>query len=63
VTGTFSSWWDSLIVAAARRFGARALLTEDLQHGLELDGLVVVNPFREGPPSGPAVHEPVSAYG
>jgi predicted nucleic acid-binding protein len=57
------TWWDALIVAAARRCGARTILTEDLQHGLELDDLVVVNPFREGPPSGPAVHEPESAWG
>lgn len=57
------SWWDALIVAAARRCGARALLTEDLQHGMDIDGLVVVNPFRENPPSDLAVHEPASTYG
>ncbi len=57
------SWWDALIVAAARRCGARALLTEDLQHGLDFGGLVVVNPFREAPPSDMAVHEPASTYG
>jgi predicted nucleic acid-binding protein len=40
------SWWDALIVAAARIARCDYLLTEDLQDGAELDGLRVVNPFR-----------------
>lgn len=43
------SWWDSLIVAAAKLAGASYLLTEDLQHGQDLDGLRVVNPFLASP--------------
>lgn len=43
------SFWDSLIVAAAKTASCGYLLTEDLQHGQDLDGLVVVNPFRQGP--------------
>ena len=39
------SFYDSLIVAAALKSGARVLLTEDLQHGQLLDGLKVQNPF------------------
>lgn len=39
------SWWDSLIVAAALASDCATLLTEDLQHGLDLDGLRVANPF------------------
>jgi predicted nucleic acid-binding protein len=39
------SCWDALIVAAAKIAGCDYLLTEDLQHGAELDGLRVVNPF------------------
>ncbi len=39
------SWWDALIVAAAKRGGCRWLLTEDLQHGQDLDGVEVVSPF------------------
>lgn len=39
------SWWDSLIVGAARTAGCQYLLTEDLQHGQSLDGLTVLNPF------------------
>ena len=43
------SFWDSLIVAAAKASSCRFLLTEDMQHGQDLDGLVVVNPFRSDP--------------
>ncbi len=44
------SFWGSLVVAAAKAQGCRVLLTEDLSHGQELDGLRVVSPFEEGPP-------------
>jgi predicted nucleic acid-binding protein len=40
------SYWDALIVAAARIAGCEYLLTEGLQHGAELEGLRVVSPFR-----------------
>lgn len=43
------SWWDAQIVAAAHATGAEILLTEDLQHGQDLDGLTVVNPFGLSP--------------
>ncbi len=43
------SFWDAQIVAAARAAGCRYLLTEDLQHGQDLDGLVVVDPFATQP--------------
>lgn len=43
------SFWDALIVAAARLSGCDRLLTEDLQDGLELDGLLVVDPFAHTP--------------
>jgi predicted nucleic acid-binding protein len=43
------SWWDALIVAAARAAGCSNLLTEDLQHDQDLDGLRVVNPFKVTP--------------
>jgi predicted nucleic acid-binding protein len=39
------SWWDSLIVAAAIAQNCATLLTEDLQHDLQIDKLRVVNPF------------------
>ncbi len=43
------SFWDALIVAAARTSGCDHLLTEDLQDGQELDGVVVVDPFANDP--------------
>jgi predicted nucleic acid-binding protein len=45
------SYWDALIVAAARVSDCRYLLTEDLQSGQKLDGIEVVNPFLRGPES------------
>lgn len=45
------SFWDSLIVAAARATGSSHLLTEDLQDGQDFDGVVVVDPFAHEPGS------------
>lgn len=42
-------FWDALIVAAAWGAGCRHLLTEDLQDGQDLNGLIVVDPFRNRP--------------
>jgi len=39
------SFWDSLIVAAARNAKADKILTEDLKHGQRLEGILVENPF------------------
>ena len=44
------SYWDSLIVETARNAGASILFTEDLQHGQEIDGLRIVNPFVNADP-------------
>jgi predicted nucleic acid-binding protein len=41
------SFWDAMIVHAARIAGAEVLYTEDLQHGSTIGGVPVVNPFRE----------------
>lgn len=38
--------WDALIVEAAARSGCERLLTEDLNAGQEIRGVVVENPFR-----------------
>lgn len=43
------SFWDSLIVASAQTQRCGTLLTEDLSHGQDLDGLRVVSPFVEAP--------------
>jgi predicted nucleic acid-binding protein len=39
----------ALIVAAAVHASCGYLLTEDLQEGQDLDGVIVVNPFRTDP--------------
>jgi predicted nucleic acid-binding protein len=39
------SFWDALVVVAAERTGAVVLYTEDLNHGQEILGVRVVNPF------------------
>ena len=41
-------FYDSLIIAAALEAGCKRLLSEDLQHGQAIDGLVIENPFRGG---------------
>ena len=43
------SFWDALIVAAAKQALCGYVLTEDLQAGQDFDGVMVVNPFRSGP--------------
>jgi len=40
------SYWDSAIIAAARALGCRELYSEDMNHGREIEGVVIVNPFR-----------------
>ena len=40
------SWYDSLIVAAARDAECEVLFTEDLQHGQRIEGLRIVDPYR-----------------
>ncbi|MGD0629366.1 MAG: PIN domain-containing protein [Terracidiphilus sp.] len=39
------SYWDALVLHCARKSGCRVVLTEDLQHGQEFDGVKIVNPF------------------
>jgi predicted nucleic acid-binding protein len=41
--------WDAVIVEAARAAGAHTLLSEDLQDGQQLGGVLVRNPFALGP--------------
>ncbi len=40
------AWWDSLIVSAAIQGGCSRILSEDLQHGREIRGVTIQNPFR-----------------
>ncbi|MBA2294071.1 MAG: PIN domain-containing protein [Actinobacteria bacterium] len=39
------SYWDGLIIAAAREAGCDVLVTEDLSHGSTIAGVRIENPF------------------
>ena len=39
-------FYDSLIIAAALDAGCKTLYTEDLQHGQQVGGVTIINPFR-----------------
>jgi predicted nucleic acid-binding protein len=39
------SFWDALIVQAAKQSGCTVLLSEDMQDMREIDGIRIVNPF------------------
>lgn len=43
------SFYDSLIIAAGLEAGCKTLYSEDLQHGQQVEGLTVVDPFRSPP--------------
>jgi predicted nucleic acid-binding protein len=40
-------FYDSLIVAAALESGCKTLYSEDLQHGQQIEGLTIENPFQD----------------
>ena len=40
------SYWDSAIIAAAKTLGCRTVYSEDIAHGREIEGVLIVNPFR-----------------
>ncbi len=40
------SFWDALVIRAAKQSGCSVLLTEDLQDTREIDGVQIVNPFQ-----------------
>jgi predicted nucleic acid-binding protein len=44
------SFWDAMQWAVAKQSGATLLLSEDLQHGRELEGVRFHNPFLAGDP-------------
>jgi predicted nucleic acid-binding protein len=39
------SFWDALIIAAACQAKAEKILTEDLNHGQKIEGILIENPF------------------
>jgi len=40
------SFWDALVLRAAKQAGCSILLSEDMQGNREIDGLQIVNPFQ-----------------
>lgn len=40
------SFWDALVMRSAKQSGCKVLLTEDMQEAREIDGVLIVNPFR-----------------
>jgi predicted nucleic acid-binding protein len=43
------SFWDALVVQTAKQSGCSTLFSEDMQHGREIDGVRIVNPFLGNP--------------
>jgi predicted nucleic acid-binding protein len=43
------SWFDSLLLAAAAHAGCSAFVSEDLQNGQAVEGMLVINPFTNDP--------------
>ena len=41
------SFWDALIIAAAKSANCKILFTEDLSHGMKIAGIEIINPFLE----------------
>ena len=41
------SYWDAAIVEAARALGCDTILSEDLSHGQDYDGVTVIDPFQQ----------------
>lgn len=39
------SFWDSLIIAAAKTSGASVIFTEDITHNQMIEGVTIQNPF------------------
>ena len=42
-------FWDALVIAAAQQQGCAYLVSEDLQHGQQVDSVQILNPFLVGP--------------
>lgn len=39
------SFWDALVVRSAKEAGCAILFSEDMQHGQDIEGITIVNPF------------------
>ena len=45
-----TTYWDSLIIAAAERAGCTSILSEDMNTGQSYHGILAVNPLASEPP-------------
>lgn len=43
------SWWDSLILAAAKWGGCTSIVTEDMADGQQIENMTIFNPFDKTP--------------
>jgi predicted nucleic acid-binding protein len=39
-------WWDCMLLAAAAVSGCSFFLSEDMQHGRAIDGMIILDPFK-----------------
>ena len=44
------SFWDALVLRSAKEAGCTVLFSEDMQHGQNIEGITIVNPFSETVP-------------
>lgn len=42
------SFWDAMIIAAAKASGCSTILTEDLSHNSRIEDILILNPFLSG---------------
>jgi predicted nucleic acid-binding protein len=43
------SYWDALVLAAAQQQGCAYVISENMQHGQQVDSVQILDPFRTGP--------------
>lgn len=41
------SFWDAMLLAAARQDGCSAVISENMRHGRRLGGVEIINPFAD----------------
>ena len=42
-------WWDSMLLASASLAGCNVFLSEDMQHEQDIDGMIILSPFKLDP--------------
>ena len=46
----YLSHWDAAILSSARRLGAHTVISDDMEHGRNYEGVTVLNPFLASAP-------------